>query len=52
MTPDLLTVMIKTAVTESVNAVWQKFMDSRDTFLNTYGFPTGSNGGHSVCSQY
>ena len=52
MTPDLLTVIIKTAVTESVNAVWQKLMDSRDTFLNTYGFPTGYNGGHSVCSQY
>lgn len=35
MTPDLLTVMIKTAVTESVNAVWQKFMDNREIFLNT-----------------
>ena len=35
MTPDLLTVMIKTAVTESVNAVWQKFMDNREIFMNT-----------------
>lgn len=35
MTPDLLTVMIKTAVTESVNAVWQKFIDNREIFLNT-----------------
>lgn len=35
MTPELLTVMIKTAVTESVNAVWQKFIDNKDIFLNT-----------------
>ena len=51
MTPDLLTAMIKTAVTESVNAVWQKFIDNRDTFMNTYGFPTEHIGHRSVCAQ-
>lgn len=35
MTPDLLTMMIKTAVNESVNAVWQKFMENREVLLHT-----------------
>lgn len=35
MTPDLLTMMIKTAVNESVNAVWQKFMENREILMNT-----------------
>ena len=35
MTPELLNVMIKTAVSESVNAVWQKFMGNREVFLRT-----------------
>ena len=35
MTPDLLTMMIKTAVNESVNAVWQKFMENREILLHT-----------------
>lgn len=35
MTPELLTGMIKTAVNESVNAVWQKFIENREILLHT-----------------